>query len=921
MLAEGLFLASRSAEQAAANDGKRARTTLRAYDIRSRSRTTPHGVFTGVAVAALTSRTTTLRLKQPHRTITTPSPAWLTAVAERLLAEEPALLTALTLTTTNLASRRGDRLEAEHPAQHGAELGSVRETEVSRWLMQTCTNGARADDVLAQLTDRYPTAKPADISRAVHDMIEAGLLLCDVLPADLRDDPLQHLLDRLPAGASASTNLERLRMLISEADAHPPGTSRRRALLTAARKQADALHLTSRPLTADTLVNAEIALPPSIGDSAALAASVLWSIGHRKPPLTDYHQRFRAAYGQHRLVPLLEVLDPVTGLGPPLLDDAMGADEELGAARTAALAALLSDALCTQAHEIALQDHHLEQLAHDSALPPPRTAEIHIQLLNGPGQDLRIAVCPGTGSQDAGAAFGRWARWLPALTPAEPHDDGTGPMIAEIVCRTRTAAPGALATETKAAPWRIPLGVPTRPGDLLPEDLAVTTAGEHLLLWSTRNHRPVAPVLYSRIAPRLLPPAGRALYLLGHAGTRPWHPWNWGPLSSFPFTPRVRYRNILLAPARWQVPAALAVTAGNRQSFAGELETWCRQARPTPPDTVVAAESDRHLPLLLRDPDQREVLRRSIHRGTRTLLEPLGPPETLGVLPGPNGERHLVELVVALNRRRAPRAPATPRRALRAPYTGRHLPGSSWLSAALPGPTDLHDAALHELAPLLQRIAAEAGVHRWFWLRYTTPALGAHVRLRFHGDPATLTSCVQPQLAHAVARLRRRGLCRSMHLEPYDQEIERYGGPQAISAAERLFCADSHLALLALSHTEDERLLIAAVSAADIAATLAPDQPRLALSPGRLTSAERRHRDILRPAVRQGASTPLPRSLTTAHEERHDTLVAYRDTLPPQAVAQCAFDVIHMHANRVLAVDPGRERLARTLAADLLHRP
>jgi thiopeptide-type bacteriocin biosynthesis protein len=922
LLTEGVFLASRSAEHAVADGSDRGQATLRAYDLRSRSRTTPHGVFAGVATASLTARTPTLRLNPAHRAVTTPSPAWLTAVASRLLQEEPELLPALTLTTTNLVVRRGGRLEAEHPAAGGAEVGSVRETSVSRWLLQTCTNGARATDLLAQLRERYPTANTTAITRALRSMIDAGLLLTDLLPQDLRNDPLQHLLDRLPETTPAAPALERLRAHLSDADAHPPGAPKRHTLLATARDQADALHHSPRPLTTDTLANTEIALPPSVGDSAALAATVLWRIGHRKPPLTDYHRRFRATYGHHRLVPLLELLDPVAGLGPPAPHDALGTEEDLGPTRTATLAALLSDALRTHASEILLQDHHLAQLAHDSPLPPPRTAEIHIQLLNGAGPDLRIAISPGTGSQNAGAAPGRWIHHFPELAPAEPSDDGTGPMVAEIVCRPRTSAPGALTIATDAAPWRIPLGVPTRPGDLLPEELAVTTTGEHLLLWSTRHHRPVTPVLYSRIAPRLLPPAARTLYLLDHAGTRPWHPWNWGPLSAFPFTPRVRYRDILLAPARWGMPTELAATAGNRAAFATQLHTWRSESSPPLPDTVVAAENDRHLPLDLSDPDQRELLRRSIHRGTRTLHEPLGPPDALAVLPGPNGARHLLELVVPLTRRDTPPPPRpNPRRALRTPRAGHHLPGSSWLSAALPGPADLHDAALIELTPVLHRITATAGIDRWFWLRYTTPAHGPHLRLRFHGTPSTLTADTQPQLAAAVADLRTRGLLTGMHLVPYDQEIERYGGPEAITAAEHVFSADSNLALLTLPFSPDQRLLVAAASAADIATTLAPSQPHRALNPGRLTPSQRRHRDTLRPTLRHGIDALIPPPLAAAHEQRHRALIAYRETLPSPLAAPCASDVIHMHTNRLLSVDPAQERLARTLAADLLHRP
>jgi hypothetical protein len=226
----------------------------------------------------------------------------------------------------------------------------------------------------------------------VLDMTGTGLLRSDLLPPDLRADPLKHLLDKLPATVSARAHLARLDELLDECDTHPPGSPRRRKLLEEARGLADVLHHTSQPLAVDTLADAEIALPPVVGEQAAEAASLLWRIGHRTGPLTGYHRRFCAAYGRHRFVPLLDVLDPVTGLGPPGPDDAIGSDEAVDARRTSALAGLLADALSDGKDELVLTEQHVDQLANPSPLPPPRTAEIHIQLLRD-ANGLRIAVC------------------------------------------------------------------------------------------------------------------------------------------------------------------------------------------------------------------------------------------------------------------------------------------------------------------------------------------------------------------------------------------------------------------------------------------------------------------------------------------------------------------------------------------------
>ncbi|WP_159072359.1 lantibiotic dehydratase [Streptomyces sp. CMB-StM0423] len=916
ILDEGIYLASRSAADAAAT--ARGRMTRRAYDLRSRTRTTPHGVFAGVAPALLGALTVTLQLSADHRPFTTPNPAWLAAVTDRLLGTEPSLLYALTVTSATLARLRGDRWEIEHPTPDGSRRSSVRATEVSTWLLHAAHDGARAGDLIAELSLRHPSTPAERVADAVQQMINSGLLLTDLLPVGSGVDPLRHVLAKLPPEASARPDLERLAELLHNADIFPPGAMPRRKLLREATGLADALHHSPRQLAVDTLADANIALPSSVARRAAEAASLLWRIGHRAGPLTDYHQRFCAEYGRHRLVTLLDVLDPVTGLGEPRPRDALGLDEGLDPQRTEVLARLLSDTLIGGADELVLTEDDIDPLANPSPLPPPRTAEIHIQLLHG-ATGLKIAVCPATGSQDAGAAPGRFTRYLPDLAPDEAHDPGNGPMIAEIVCRSRTVRATALAVETGTAPWRIPLDVPTRPDDLLPADLALGTTGDHLQLWSTSHDRPVIPVLYSRLAPKLLPPAAHLLHLLGHTGTRPWHPWHWGPFAAFPHTPRVRYRDTLLTPARWLLPTRVAAAADDRATFEAHLATWRTSARPTPPPVLVTEEVDRRLPLDLDNAEEREILRRSIRRGTRTLAEPLAAPEQLAAVDGPTG-RHLIDLVVPLTRRHTPQpTPPDPRRALRRhPPASFHLPGSTWLSAALAAPSHLHDTLLAHLAPLLDDLTGDAD--RWFFLRYTTPALGPHLRLRFHGTPHTLATRIQPRLSNAADALHRTGLLRTLLLEPYEQEVERYGGPDAITVAEAVFTADSRLALQAVHRTPDERLLLAVACATDIARSLAPGQERTALRPGRLTADQRRHRDALRPHLGDGAASLIPTEMTTAHAELRAALADYRDTLAPQVAARCASDVIHMHANRLLAGGPETERIARTLSADLLHR-
>lgn len=591
---EGLFLASRSLEQAA-GDSPKAAVTRTAYAIRARTRTTPHGVWCAVAAARLQGTRNMLRLGERHQTVTLPSTQWLLDVADRVL-ETPGVVPALALTVSNLVVRRGARFEAEHPGPGGSgQLGSVLITDLSAWLLTVCTDRALGGDIIAAILDRCPSATAEAAQAALVQMIRTGILLTDILPEDLRDDPLGHLLRKVPEPAPEHALLLRLRDLLGEADRHPPGAAQRLTLLRSARALADHIHPVERPITVDTLADAELRLPAALGAKAAQAAAALWRISHRTPPLRSWSDRFLAAYGHYRMVPLLEAIDPAIGIGPPTPGDAIAATAELDERRSRFLASLLADALVHGRCEVELTEAHIERLEHGAG-PPPRSAEIHVRLLPEPDGSFGLLVGRHA-AQDAGSAAGRFARWLPQLTPTAK--DG-GSVVAEIVCRPLTAKTAGLAVETGFAPYRIPVGVPGRDGDLHPGDLAIISTGRHLLVWSPTLQRQVLPVLFNRITRDLLPPAAQLLHLLGHAEERPWHTWSWGPAACFPYAPRVSYRGTILAPQLWTLPDDLVTAAAQRSAWQPRLAAWLAQMRPPLPQVIVAEEE--HVVRAVADP-------------------------------------------------------------------------------------------------------------------------------------------------------------------------------------------------------------------------------------------------------------------------------------------------------------------------------
>src|SRR5262249_57327315 len=87
------------------------------------------------------------------------------------------------------------------------------------------------------------------------------------------------------------------------------------------------------------------------------------------------------------------------------------------------------------------------------------------------------------------------------------------------------------------------------------------------------------------------------------------------------------------------------------------------------------------------------------------------------------------------------------------------------------------------------RGSAAGDIDGWFFIRYGEPEW--HLRLRLHGRPERLHAQVLPVLQAAAAPLLGDGRLWRLQLDTYQREIERYGGPEGMLLAERLFHADS----------------------------------------------------------------------------------------------------------------------------------
>ncbi|MCZ0973629.1 thiopeptide-type bacteriocin biosynthesis protein [Streptomyces albulus] len=419
-----------------------------------------------------------------------------------------------------------------------------------------------------------------------------------------------------------------------------------------------------------------------------------------------------------------------------------------------------------------------------------------------------------------------------------------GALRAQVTFRPGHARHGNAAQVPQWLDRLLPVGCfadPDDPGVLDPRRLAVRAEPDRLRLVDSATGRPVDPAVFHLLTPQWdLPDVARFAAELAEGGTRPWRAWDWGGADVLPYLPRVRYGRTVLAPARWR-PAPNSSTPGCRSRSGGMPGSSGRSgggprtavggtAGPGRPGRPVAARtSGAAAARVVAVRPGRTARGAGRCRGPpgRLAARPDGAttPKSSSPAPGP-GRGPAGPSPPAVRRHVAPRATA-----------GVHLPGGEWPSTAWYAPAERHEELLvGHLPGLLEQLPAE--VDRWFFER-RRDAYGAHLRLRFHAPPEVLAGRLLPRLHDTTGRLRADGLLGRVVCDAYDPELERYGGPEAIAAAERVFHADSvtvveHLRRRFARQDGAEPLLLAAAGLADLARL--PRRRRRGLRTGRRAS-------------------------------------------------------------------------------------
>lgn len=597
---------------------RRAALALGRYAIRLTRRSTPFGLFAGVAPIEFGPRSHA-RFGQRHQQYARPEPVALASAISAMEAD-PRLMSGIDVCVNNLAIVREGRVLV--PAE-GADENSLALTPVIVKVMEAAKTPIAFGTLLRKLVAEFPEASEARCAAALGKLLQVGLLRSALRAPATIVDPT----DALPASWPAE----------------------RREL--------------GEKVAVDVLLDADVRLPEAVGLEMETAATLLARLAlcpSGTPAWNRYAERFAERYGEGLLVSVPLLTDPEQGLGFPDGFGKLSMPAIAMSRRDRVLLELAQTAALDGARAVTLTGAMIEEIqaaAGPSAAFPAPHMEVCAQVCSPSLAALdrgEFRVLVHTASRDGSSMAGRFWHLLPdssrrTYTNLPTVDPGAE--TAQLSFHPSRPHADLLTRAPQLLPTVVSVGEHRSPGEgvLMPEDLAVGLAHGRLFLAVAATGKPIellTPSAINFIWNNYTPPLARFLAEIARAACPQVTGFSWGTAQVLPFTPALHYRRTILIPAHWRLRARdLPGRSATPAAWAEALHRWRERHRM--PTRVMLTLDDQRLPLDLEDAMHLDVLRTSLTAVGIALLQDAPAPESDGWI---GGRSHSIVVTMGAHR-------------------------------------------------------------------------------------------------------------------------------------------------------------------------------------------------------------------------------------------------------------------------------
>jgi thiopeptide-type bacteriocin biosynthesis protein len=808
--------------------------TVGRYLVRAATRATPFGMFSGVAMGDVGVADETVKVEGLGKVSVAFDFAWLMGIQRELQSGSAEIVENEFLVTNSLVTYEGGRARLAHPdiwGRRDTQDVSLRASPPVRVALAVAKEGVNKAFLQQRLLQGQENISNEAIEAFIGKLVRTGFLLQGARPTMVQEpdksidqSETSFIFDvRQPHPTRIPRELLDQR---STTRSIPQSIS---CLLDWQQKERSSPKTATLQVDASLCVNAG-SFPVAVSQLASEAAVVADMLGgcFGYPKILSQHVAvFTERFGSSALLPLMDLLSDLRGIGAPSdysspgrshpLPDLEHTDRRDGIYRIARLSAIAAKGLLAGG-AIEVSDEDLRGLSLSRHDRRRDCASIDVSFVPGrtrraDGEYSYYGVLGVQAFVPGGKMLGRFARLLGDLAishlklVAEAETTAVPEVaIVELSYFPTEARAANIAVRPRIHEFELNVNTGTEASTNCQLSLSDIYVGERegeYYLYSPKLGREVSVVQSNMLNRTTAPDALRFLLDVSDATLNSIAGFEWGVLESeMPALPRVSYGRIVLSPARWSLRAANQFSRVGSKSFpefAQHLKLWRKNYNP--PRFVHLITKDNTLLIDLDSDFCLEDIWRAWKSGAAapvTLIEALPNPSDF-IAETTLGQPVLAEVVITVLRKTIRSGVSRlARDDIQHVSMPRPIiwPGEEWISLKLYGPQKDHDEILVEaVSQLRDGLVPLIGTGTLYFIRYADPF--PHLRLRVRTNESR--ESVIGLVLRWASDLAKSDMLADIQIATIRPEIERYGGEQAFRAAETVFCADSDFVIACLA--------------------------------------------------------------------------------------------------------------------------
>ncbi len=818
-----------------AKDVLKLKRSVTKYYLRSLTRCTPFGLFSGCSVGQWSDSGEKLAISSQVERHTRFDMHYLCSLSQ-YLAAQPGIKEHLRYYTNNSFYRIGDEIRyVEYKYIGGSrihQISSVSSTTYLEELLAAAVNGISVNGLKQFFSGSDNNDE--EVSLFIDELINAQLLVSELEPAITGDEFIHQVLFVLRRIYALDNNayvkevislLENANKKLVEIDASAVNSAAVYReiieLVSGLGVVYDESKLFQIDMVRKTLKGG---LPSSIKAQLFEALAVLNKLGNyerKNPNLQSFIKRFYERY-EEKEMPLLEVLDTETGIGylesgaaehAPLVADIVitelnnhtqnyqwGPVEQY-------LMRKVSESYHSGNTVIEIKDEELGFLNNDNYDDLPPSIHIMFRMVDAASNQLYIENC---GGSSAAAILGRFAH----------ASQGIRTMIDEVIATEEALNPDVIFAEIIHLPesrvgnvllhpafrkYEIPYLAKSsadKNHQLLLQDLMVSVKRNTIYLRCKRTGRHIIPRLsnahnyqYNAL------PVYQFLCDMQLQQQRGGLGFTWGSITHIMKTlPRVQYKNTILSPASWRLSHMdfkhLLDVKGDakRYKLINEFTTKWKL-----PEEVVLVDGDNELLINFENDVLVNLFLDTIKKRNSLEMREFFYPKGNAVT-DENGRQYTNQVVAVLVKNEAAyRIPELQKKKWETAMTSSNTAAPEWLYYKIYCGVKSADKILTDaIKPVTETLSRENLLEQFFFIRFSDPLF--HIRFRILLTPGAPAEAAVKLIHEYLQPFQASGHVWKIQTDTYNRETERYGST-TMEHAERIFHHDSAAVLSMLGET------------------------------------------------------------------------------------------------------------------------